>query len=122
MDNKRAWDSYDSWLLKGSGVDDPNYEVFKVENHELYSMNEDSVNTFEDKILLVKVGSYCKDSYDSFDEYYDECFHNLVDELELFDSECDAIQSYLEDKQDDHNEAMGRKYEERKELRSSNEQ
>jgi len=42
-----------------------------------------------------------------------EYFKNVID---------DAIQSYLEDKQDDYNEAMKRKYEERKELRSSNEQ
>jgi len=34
--NARAWASYDTWLLKGSGVDDSSPEVFESSEFKMF--------------------------------------------------------------------------------------
>lgn len=94
--NNRAWGGYDNWLLQGSGVDDCSPEVFETEKHKLFSCDEDIVAKFDDEIIKIRNLTYDKASYDGYDEFFEECLFNLVDDLGLHDSEHDAIMELSE--------------------------
>jgi len=95
--NDRAWASYDNWLLQGSGVDDVEVEVFETEKYKLFSANEDDVRKFDDEMSLHEKKDYCKESYENFEEYIQECKENLQDELNLSKDIADAEYEYWED-------------------------
>lgn len=95
--NDRAWAGYDNWLLQGSGVDDVEVEVFETERYKLFSANEDDVRKFDDEMSLHEKKDYCKESYENFEEYIQECKENLQDELNLSEDIADAEYKYWED-------------------------
>ena len=53
--NARAWASYDTWLLKGSGVDDSSPEVFESSEFKMFSCYEENIASFDDLIAKAKI-------------------------------------------------------------------
>ena len=120
--NDRAWNSYDNWLLKGSGVDDNYPEVFETDKHKLFSCDEDNVAKFNDEIEEIKrENGYNKLSYDSFEEYFTECLENLADELGLHDDISGAEVEYWENYQDEKEYAKEQKAERKMQARKDGE-
>lgn len=107
--NDRAWATYDSWLLKGSGVDDNTPEVFESSEFKMFSCNEENIASFDDLIAKAKIdpsiylsmedgdiydlegykyyllddqicGVLHKDSYDAIEEFWD----NYTSEKEAY--------------------------------------
>jgi len=98
--NDRAWVGYDNWLLKGSGVDDIDIEVFKAEKYEIYTTDYDSIIKFDLDMIKAEKLEWCKDSYDDREEYIEECVDSLVQELNLHLREEDATEAYIEAEKD----------------------
>lgn len=118
--NDRAWAGYDNWLLQGSGVDDVEVEVFETEKYKLFSTNEDDVRKFDDEMSLHEKKDYCKESYENFEEYIQECKENLQDELNLSKDIADAEYGYWEDwnaKREDYLEQKADRQRERRNLK-----
>lgn len=119
--NERAWASYDNWLLKGSGVDDPYIEVFETDKYKKFSTNEDNVAKFDDLMFEHEKENYCKESYTDKAEFIEECVENLADELGLHDDESDAEVEYWENYQDEKQAAIEEKAEQKMQARKDGE-
>jgi hypothetical protein len=114
--NGRAWDNYDNWRLSSPYDDDRNIEVFETEKYGYFSTDENAVNDFDRGIQLYAY-HVLQECYDDREEYMEESAGNLAHELDLYESEDDAIESYLENERSEKEYYMEQKAEYKREMK-----
>ena len=86
---------YDNWKLATPYDDEPNIEVFKAEKYEVYSTNEDDIHKFDESMESVQY-HVIQAVYESREDYLDECFENIVDNISLHSDEVGAMGAFME--------------------------
>ena len=115
-----AWDNYDNWLLKGSGVDDNTPEVFNTEKFDLYSCDEDVINEFDELIEKatkdpsIYLNNKDDDDLSSLEDYKDHIL-SWVDSLSNLHSDSYGAINEMEENWIDEKEfALEQKYQQMK--------
>jgi hypothetical protein len=97
------WKNYDNWKLRSPEDDRNEPEIFETRQYNLFSTNENDVNSFDDAIKNVDEShkDFNRFDYSDFNEFLHECIENFSDEFNLHDNQDDAIIKYFEDIQDE---------------------
>jgi len=108
--------NYDNWKI-ATPYENEVPELFETEKYNLFSTNEDDVQNFNDRIEEISK-EYDKDSYNSYNEFFQEYIENLQDEFNLSSDQVGALEIAEQNYYDEKEFALEQKYQQMKDDRN----